>query len=307
MTAKNQPKGIPQGNENQPSSAGSLQDLLDGTVNRTLQSMEEMGTLNLFFKAGYGDNLDAVLPQIPIEVVAGIAAHFPVELSADKAVDRAYRLLEMAASAHYALSKKQPYGLGLGLMLLHRNFRDIKADIEQEKHRLQSEEVLKENPEFGEAGPVIQHNGTPHFRYSQALRSLMPQVERVADREKRFSQWLEKARGKDPKEAKQITHECRRIKLLPARLFVAATSSPEWWKKGAEKRSKRQVRKTRTVMEDMASSPIEQAILLQFTEDANKRNNPDPQAPHLTDLIATPYQKRAVEKVMAQIKKPKKR
>jgi hypothetical protein len=191
------------------------------------ETLRHFGFKNLTSILDLDGYLETVMPQIPIEVVAGIAAQIPIEVKADIAIGRAYQLLEMAAAARQAISQKLPYGVGTNLLALQW------AISEQELPRLRKkrEEICQNQPDIRKAGPIVQYQNAPYYNYNKALKSLMPKVQLVLEREQRFIEWCSDTMGITEKKANVAVQGWKGIKLIPAFVYLSASKNwLYWWK-----------------------------------------------------------------------------
>jgi hypothetical protein len=124
--------------------------------------------------------------EIGIEVVAGIAAHFPIEMDPPDAIRRAYQLLEYASAGrrgelspdmHRDMDGDRISGYEAGISRLKAHQMGFAVMVEMMKRRLPPDLLLTLSDEV-EAVPL-----------DAVLRNLMPRHE-IKDRLPTFTRWV---------------------------------------------------------------------------------------------------------------------
>ncbi len=210
--------------QNESPSSASIKEIEKKLISAREQ-LESLQPTDWYVNGGYKNYVSQVMADTPAQVVATIAAQFPVSMTRFQAISRAYELLEMAASAKHAIDSGQVYTTGMVFLEHHGVVENIRREREREKII-----AVGDNTNYGRPGPVTERDGKKHYRFNDVLKNLMPKVERVLEREQRFIEWWASTQSVGVKESNIQINTWKQAGLIPADVYkMAYPSWLDWW------------------------------------------------------------------------------
>lgn len=272
---------------------------------RMLENYHFKGVESLRSRVDYDDVIRLKLPKVPFQTVAEIASRFSSDILPEDAVERAFKILEFSIAGNHATSINEHYSSGIKYVLFNHLLETGRKIECKNKRRVDTNlsDSHFTNSDFG-----LIHNDELCFKHNVVLKNLMPQVERVVDREKRFAEWFLETSKLSNVEAQKLLKKWQTEKLIPSDVYLTACIVwREWWEQKERNRRSKQVRSTRTSLSGIKGDPLQEAVLLALAENAMQREGLDSKGAGLTQLIGTDFSSVAVDKLAKRIRKPRKR